>query len=180
MKAEVDFTVLPYDSSERGSLSDILVDELQSEEWNRLQMAVAFAKNSLERHGLLLQTLQNFVREDGKLEVTVGADVFGGEAKGTDYDAVNRLLSIIEQSENAEFYLYHEGGRTFHPKVYFFSNEPENRALLIVGSSNLSDGGLRNNIEANVRVSFDLEEESHRQEYERIKEIFSKYWTEEE
>lgn len=180
MKAEVDFTFLPYDSNEGESLSDILVEELQCEEWNRLQMAVAFAKNSLERHGLLLQTLQDFVQDGGNLEVTAGADVFGGDAKGTDYDAIDRLLSITEQSENAELYLYHEGGRTFHPKLYFFSNESENRALLIVGSSNLSDGGLRNNIEANIRVSFDLEEESHREEYERIKEIFSKYWTEEE
>jgi HKD family nuclease len=182
MKAEVDFLFLPYDT--RQSLSDLLADELESGEWDQFLLAVAFAKNSLMGHSRLLRALREFVRNDGDLTATIGADVFaGGQAKGSDYDAVKELLSTCEESESAELYLYHEKAkerRTFHPKLYLFSNEDEERALLILGSSNLSDGGLRNNVEANASIHLDLAEETHREKYDRNRSIFSDYWTEAE
>ncbi|MFW9973207.1 MAG: hypothetical protein ACFFDF_23690, partial [Candidatus Odinarchaeota archaeon] len=42
-------------------------------------------------------------------------------------------------------------------KLYLFSNEEKSRALLILGSSNWSKGGLVTNVEANILVNFDLE-----------------------
>jgi HKD family nuclease len=59
-----------------------------------------------------------------------------------------------------------------------FSNEQEGNALLIVGSSNWSDGGLVNNIEANVLLKLELDKEDHKQCYQMISEYFATYWTE--
>ena len=46
----------------------------------------------------------------------------------------------------------------FHPKIYFSRNADE--ARLIVGSANLTVGGLNSNIEASVLMTLDLEEEA--------------------
>lgn len=46
---------------------------------------------------------------------------------------------------------------TFHPKLYLF--EGADRAVLIVGSNNLTDGGFFTNYEAASRCEFDLPEE---------------------
>jgi HKD family nuclease len=57
-------------------------------------------------------------------------------------------------------FLYHDKkrSRTFHPKIYLFSNVPNNNALLIIGSSNWSAGGFHDNIEANVIIELDLKD----------------------
>jgi len=44
--------------------------------------------------------------------------------------------------------------RTFHPKVFFAQGTKE--ARLVIGSANLTLGGLNNNIEASVKIGFDL------------------------
>jgi hypothetical protein len=46
-------------------------------------------------------------------------------------------------------------GRTFHPKIYLFEAQPE-RAEMILGSSNLTEGGTFTNYEANIHLVFDL------------------------
>lgn len=177
MLTEAELIIHPYSSKDGKSLLDILVNELRSKKWIRFQAAVAFLKRSGNFRNLL-EAMHTFIAEGGTIEITFGADTFAGNTRGTDYEAVKLLLSEFEEEPKVKFYLYHEKRRTFHPKLYLFSNEQDNNALLIVGSSNWSDGGLVNNIEANVLLKLELDKEDHKQCYQMISEYFATYWTE--
>lgn len=178
MLAEVEFIVLPYHSADGRSILSVLTEELDSERWNHFRAAVAFVKET----GMfddLLGSLRHFIERGGAVSITCGADVFRGKKRGTDLEAVKKLLEVCGDSPDAKVYLYHEGWRTFHPKMYLFANREEESALLIVGSSNITEGGLFNNVEANTLVKFDLSKEDHRERLEQIESYFDNYWTEE-
>lgn len=53
-------------------------------------------------------------------------------------------------------------GHTFHPKLYLF--EWENRAKIIVGSSNVTEGGFYRNYEASAYTEYDLPAETRQYE----------------
>ena len=177
MLTDTQIIVLPYSSTEGNSILEILIQELKSGNWKSFQAAVAFVKNS----GMFddfMGAIKHFVDSDGKVSITCGADVFKGNESGSDYEAIKQLLQTIEDSDESNIYLYHEIGRTFHPKIYFFSNEEDQKAMLIIGSSNLTAGGLVNNVEANVIIEFDLSKEDHLTEFEKMNNYFNKYWIE--
>ena len=176
MQAQIDVLLLPYDSAWGGSMLARLISELESGAWLRFRAAVAFARKS-GNDQRLVTALRAFADGGGEIEMTFGADTFAGDAKGSDYDAIDHLLTILE-STSVKVHLYHEPGRTFHPKIYLFDNEPNRLALLIVGSSNWSDGGFVNNIEANIAVHLDLSIDSHRAIYDRVAGCFERYWSE--
>ena len=137
--------------------------------------AVAFARSS-GNDAHLIGALKSFAASGGDIRLTFGADTFVGNSKGSDYDAIEQILTSLD-GESAHVYLYHEQGRTFHPKVYLFDNYQERQALLIVGSSNWGIGGLVTNIEANIALRLDLSKESHRSVYDRIVKCFEAYWS---
>ncbi len=58
----------------------------------------------------------------------------------------------------------------FHPKLYFVRGK--NRARLIVGSANLTIGGLNNNIEAGMGFDFDLTDGSDKAVVDAIQACF--------
>lgn len=179
MLTDAQIIVLPYSSAEGSSILEILIQELKSGKWDRFQAAVAFVKNS----GVfddLIDAIKYFIGNNGQVSITCGADIFKGNESGSDYEAIEQLLKTIEDSEESSIYLYHEIGRTFHPKIYFFSNEENKEAMLIMGSSNFTEGGLVNNIEANITIDFDLSKEGHLEEFEKLNNYFYKYWTETE
>ena len=76
-------------------------------------------------------------------------DVIVGMAnRGTSAEALALLLSISRR-----VFVYHKHHlQTFHPKVYLFDDGqiPPSDAALLVGSSNLTGGGLYQNIEGNL------------------------------
>lgn len=176
MEAEIEVIVLPYDSTKGGSMLARLIAELNSGVWTRFRAAVAFARSSGNDVNLV-DALQNFASGGGVISLTFGADTFAGNAKGSDYDAIDEILNSLN-SESANVYLYHEQSRTFHPKVYLFDNSDKQRALLIVGSSNWGEGGLVTNVEANIAVHLDLSKSSHEQIYAQIVECFVEFWSE--
>ena len=139
MEAKIEVLLLPYDSSGGASMLARLTTELNSGAWTRFRAAVAFARSS-GNDARLLDALQNFAAGGGVICLTFGADTFAGNAKGSDYDAIAQIISSLD-SESTHVYLYHEQGRTFHPKVYLFDNSIEQQALLIIGSSNWGEGG---------------------------------------
>ena len=73
----------------------------------------------------------------------------GMAGAGTSAEALSYL-----RANCAEVYLFHKHHRqTFHPKVYCFENgRRAGAAYLMVGSSNLTGGGLFSNFEANLLV----------------------------
>lgn len=176
MDAKIEVILLPYDSSEGASMLARLTSELNSGAWTRFRAAVAFARSS-GNDTQLIEALQNFANRGGLIALTFGADTFAGDAKGSDYDAIEHIVASLDP-EATRVYLYHENGRTFHPKVYLFDNSEEQQALLIVGSSNWGEGGLITNIEANIVVHLDLSDASHAELYTRVNDCFASYWSE--
>ena len=153
-----------------------LIAELSSGSWTRFRAAVAFARAS-GNDTRLMAALKAFADGGGDIQLTFGADTFAGNAKGSDYEAIEQILSALDP-QSVHVYLYHEGGHTFHPKVYLFDNCQEQGALLIIGSSNWGEGGLVTNVEANIVVHLDLSNESHATTYNRVAECFEMYWSE--
>jgi hypothetical protein len=180
MQIDARLLLLPYASQRNQSLLDILINEFNSEQWSRFYGAIGFAKVS-GNFAELLDAMRAFVQRPGsELSITFGADIFGGDTRGSDYDAVREVLDTFGSSDNARVYLYHERGRTFHPKLYLFASHESQKALLILGSSNWSEGGLVGNIEANVILQFDLTNQEHRSSFDDLLSHFNTYWREEE
>lgn len=121
-----------------------LIDELRSaaeqHTGGRLRLAVAWAR----QEGVLglLEAISPHIAE---LDVVVGVN-----DKGTTVEALLLLL----QRARALTVFYKHNRQTFHPKLYLFqSGEGDTeRATLIVGSGNLTQGGLLTNFEASLAV----------------------------
>jgi phosphatidylserine/phosphatidylglycerophosphate/cardiolipin synthase-like enzyme len=71
---------------------------------------------------------------------------------GTDFALTElELLRRAEATANACCRVYHSlANQTFHPKMYLL--DQGGRQVAYVGSSNFTAGGLRGNVEANVRL----------------------------
>ncbi len=106
--------------------------------------------------------------------MTFGADTFGADS-GSDFQAIEQLVSRLEPYPNATIHLYHESGRTFHPKIYLLDHAANEKALMVVGSSNWSYGGLAGNIEANILIHLSLNIEEEREIYDRLSYCFANY-----
>ena len=120
---------------------------------------VAFAKAS----GLLrlAPALQSFMNRDGQVEIVVGID---------ENITTQQALELIMQYSSAA-YVFNNPMSTFHPKLYLFES-PGKRAIAVVGSSNLTVGGLYTNYETNVALEFDLSAAADQKAYESILAIF--------
>ncbi|EOV0986154.1 phospholipase D-like domain-containing protein [Edwardsiella piscicida] len=125
-----------------GQLGERLIELLDSSDYHTLNIAVAFAKNS----GVLRikDSLSRFRERGGIVNVYVGVDL-----GGTSYEALNALLCC----SNSLNVIHFENYKTFHPKIYQFIGD-DNR-LIIVGSHNLTGGGLWTNFESSVIISLE-------------------------
>lgn len=177
MEAEVDFVILPYASAEGKSLLHLLIEELNGSSWTHFRAGVAFAKAG-GNYEELFAAMSGFVARGGSIDLTFGADTFSNESRGSDYLAIEELVAHFDCEERVRISLYHEKGRTFHPKVYMFVNEAQKKALVFVGSSNWSSGGFCQNIEANVALKLDLTKKDHLDCYTKLKQCFDQYWSE--
>lgn len=175
--AKVRLLVLPYASDQGESLVQLLVTELNSGRWSRFAAAVAFVKQS-GNYIEFVDALRKFARSGNHVELTFGANTFGAEAAGSEYQAIESILKQLQETGNASIFLYREKPRTFHPKVYLFDNVSGGAALLIVGSSNWTDGGLTDNVEASILVELDLTKEDQQKLYEEARAYFVDYWQE--
>ena len=80
----------------------------------------------------------------------MGIDLYGTSREG--------LLDLLNSTPGGQVWIYHNNAPavTFHPKVYLFKNDE--RADVIVGSGNLTRGGLFTNHEASLATSLHLAE----------------------
>ncbi|MDI6787161.1 MAG: phospholipase D-like domain-containing protein [Planctomycetota bacterium] len=114
---------------------------LNSGKYKKVKMMVAFAKQS--GIGRLLPDFMSFKNSGGNLESIVGID-----HRITTYQALQQLVNL----SNNIFIHHDKGVNDFHPKLYIFEDHISPQAILI-GSSNLTVGGLFVNYEANVLLS---------------------------
>ncbi|HYG78799.1 MAG TPA: hypothetical protein VD861_00345 [Pyrinomonadaceae bacterium] len=132
-------------------LGDYLNSHLRQPGWTEFRAAIAFVKQSGVRH--LGSALAEFSRR-ARVRVSVGIDL-----AGTSKEGLSGLLACLEG--RGEVWVFHnENNSTFHPKVYLFKNE--DKAEFVVGSGNLTEGGLFTNYEASLSATLDLSRQPDR------------------
>lgn len=123
-------------------LGDVLRAALQGEygTFHTFQAAIAFIKQSGVQH--LYEPLQQFILSGKTVRLVVGID-----QQVTSQEGLAMLLDAV--GSTGQIWINHTEGSlpvTFHPKVYLF--ESDESALLIIGSGNMTSGGLFTNDEA--------------------------------
>ena len=138
----MEFVHQPYGQPRLGEYLSAHLADLQ---WTHFRAAVAFAKRSGVNQ--LRAGLEAFRDRGGVAVVTVGIDMFGTSREA---------LDILRQSlTDGGLRVYHNAGSsTFHPKIYLFKNATH--ADVIIGSGNLTAGGLFTNYEASLAVALNL------------------------
>lgn len=122
-------------------LGDYLKQSFADVRWNEFRAAVAFVKYSGTKH--IRQRLADFAQR-ASVKVSVGID-----SGGTSVEGLADLLKALE--DHGEVWVFHNANSsTFHPKMYLFKNE--NEADMVIGSGNLTEGGLYTNYEAGARL----------------------------
>ena len=91
--------------------------------------------------------LERFRSSGGIVEAYVGVDM-----TGTSYEA----LCVLLQLTDVLTVVHAKSAQTFHPKLY--SLESDDEAFVIVGSANLTGGGLWRNVETSMSAALDLGE----------------------
>jgi HKD family nuclease len=75
--------------------------------------------------------------------------IVGVDLEGTSKEALEEILAL-----NINSYIFYQKEQpVFHPKIYLFEGVKEFK--LIIGSSNLTRGGLFTNVESSVMIEFD-------------------------
>lgn len=139
---DVDLILQPFE--DESSLHEVLATSLSSEAYDRFDVVVAWVKGTgLER---LRSQLASFRDRPG----VVARLVTGLDEGGATKEGLQAGLELFDQA----FLLYDSASGTFHPKVYFFRGPGE--ARLVIGSNNLTPGGLFFNYEAAQVTDFDV------------------------
>lgn len=119
------------------------IAELQSGQWNSLDVAVAWVRRSALDH--LGADLTNFLQAGHRARFVVGVDLLNTSKEGLE------ALLALEADGDCKTYVFHnESGSVFHPKLYLFRQGKAGK--LIVGSNNLTGAGLFQNTEAGLAV----------------------------
>lgn len=123
-----------------GNLGSKIIELLNSHEYSRLNISVAYAK--LSGVNRLKPYLLNFKHSGGQINCFVGIDQCN-----TTYEALCELFEICDN-----LYIIHNQNpsHTYHHKVYMFDQNKLNpeKAWLAIGSNNLTAGGLFINYES--------------------------------
>lgn len=120
------------------------IEHARDEGYDELKIAVAWAKRS--GLGRVWDALGDFRAQGGTVVLVVGVSEGGATKEG-----LQLALDIADEA-----YVFHDPRRTFHPKVYLALSS--GKRSLLVGSSNLTAGGLSWNYEASVWVDWDAGE----------------------
>ena len=137
---EVRFVTQPFDDGT--DLRDFLHAVAQGDDLTTLRIVVAWAKRSGIHRAA--DDLKSVRARGGRVLAIVGVSEGGATQQG--------LEALIAETDEA--HVFHDTGRTFHPKVYLADSG--NRALLLVGSNNFTAGGLAWNYEAAIWCELDL------------------------
>jgi len=127
-------------------IGNIINQELRNA--NSVKIAVAFLKYSGVQ--VIEQALNDCLENKGSIEIIAGLDF-----KTTDPQAMRYFIQLQKQVPNLKFYCYGDKNENktdvvFHPKIYLFEKGRETTG--IVGSTNLTRGGLLTNFEVNVVI----------------------------
>jgi HKD family nuclease len=126
-----------------------------------VRVAVAFA--SRQGISLIEPALGAALAAGGTAEFLIGLNM-----RSTEPEAVRSLLEMTRRGKGVELFCYAglSDAGIYHPKLYLARSGEQ--VSFVVGSSNLTDGGLRKNVEVNVLVEASLRDEI-------VSDIYSTY-----
>lgn len=136
-------------------LGDRLALELQSTQWSEAWFISAWAKLS----GVLRlrPAVLEFTRAGHPIHALVGIDLRGTTSEALELLALDYTTARV----------YHNpGASSFHTKVYAFA--AADRALVFVGSNNLTGGGLYTNVETDAEIQFDFSEPADKAAFDSL------------
>jgi HKD family nuclease len=114
-------------------------------EYKKIRIAVAFVKE--DAYSEIAESLRKALSNGCEIEFIVGAST---ELGITDSGVLGRLLELKEKYKDKRFLVNFYNNAGFHPKLFIFRKK--DAVKIIIGSSNLTGGGVRNNVEANVII----------------------------
>jgi HKD family nuclease len=125
---------------------DWILDHISEVAYTRLQAAVAFVQYSGVAR--IETPLRNFLESGRTARFVVGID-----GNGTSEEGLRSLLSVV--ADRGEIWVLHNPNQRetpiFHPKVFIFEAPKHSDAL--IGSSNLTKGGMFTNYEAAIALT---------------------------
>lgn len=126
-----------------GQLGNDLIELLDSQDYDTLNIVVAFAKSS----GVLRikESLDEFRKGGGTVNAFLGVDL-----GVTSYEALTALLLCTDTLS----VVHSEKSQTFHTKIYQFLGKE--KGMIVVGSHNLTGGGLWTNFESSAHIPIDI------------------------
>jgi HKD family nuclease len=112
---------------------------------NDIRIAVAFV--SQKGYDLIADAIAQSLRIGGNIELLVGMDL-----QGTEPEALDTIYTLSKADSHVSLYCYSalEPATVYHPKMYLLRHDDAVTAM--VGSSNLTAGGLKRNSEINLAV----------------------------
>lgn len=144
---EVKFVGQGLDPANDYSAGQCFLESIQSKKYQSIKIFVAFLSTGGIRN--IIEEVLDHKNQGGQIKFFVGVNLHG-----TSKEALETLLEHdIETS-----IVYSPNNIIYHPKIYVFEGRETNRAL--IGSANLTESGLFQNIEASVRLDFEQEDES--------------------
>lgn len=128
-----------YNLEENTSAAEELINLFNSDKYNKFTCLVAFASYG----GITALTPHILKAKSNNIKIKI---ILGIDQKCTSKEALEEVLSW-----GVDSYIYYTlNTNIFHPKVYLFENS--DYYTLIVGSSNLTEGGLVRNVECSLLV----------------------------
>ena len=113
------------------------------EEAKEITVCVAFIKES--GVSKILDSIEKALVNGSKVTIFAGLDLYL-----TEPNALKAIYALSKQYRTANLYLCEESGATFHPKLYF--SVFDKKAYLLIGSANLTNGGLIKNNELSFNI----------------------------
>jgi HKD family nuclease len=138
---------------------NFIIDSLESSQYSSLNAFVAFVSTG----GLnnIIDQLTEFKDGGGEIRLYIGVDL-----NATSKEALEKLL----EQEIETYVVYSPNSIIYHPKIYAFKGDDLTRA--IIGSSNLTERGLFQNVEASVCIDFENDDDKGN---EFIADIYDHY-----
>ncbi len=135
------------------NVSRKLVDVLGLAITESADCRIAVAYVSVQGLRLLDPAIQACLQRGGYVEFLVGLDL-----EVTEPQALRTLHQMSQTSPKITLYCMADPGPSavYHPKLYVIRGDT---ATIVIGSSNLTEGGLRQNLEANAWIRAEIQEE---------------------
>jgi HKD family nuclease len=126
---------------------NFIIDSLESENYSSFNAFVAFVSTGGLKN--IIDQMLTFREAGGEIKLYLGVNL-----NATSKEALEKLL----EHEIESYVVYSPNNIIYHPKIYAFEGDETTRA--IIGSSNLTESGLFQNIEASVCVDFESDDEN--------------------